>query len=120
MGDNQHIYVSRQKTLLTVSDSMGLLLTLTLGGLGMFLLVLALTFMIVQMMMRNTGQTTEERDSLVNDDEKDGLDELENNKSIFTIETGETFETGEQDEEKEMFSSNWKQKWKIKKYFEEK
>ena len=70
-------------------DSLGLLITLILGGLGMFLLVLAVTFLAAKTITKNDFERfTDLEDNLVETDEF--LDVSEHSRDIFIIDDGET------------------------------
>ena len=73
------------------SDALGLLVTLSLGGLGMFLMVLAFSFMVTQILMKNKEEYSEEEGYLVEseghdeEDTKEVTEEAKSDKDIFVI-----------------------------------
>ena len=79
------------------SDALGLLVTLSLGGLGMFLMVLAFSFMVTQILMKNKEGFTDEEDYLVEceghdeEDPTEVLEEVKSDKDIFIIETSDDY-----------------------------
>ena len=69
-----------------------MLLTLTLGGLGMFLLVLAFSFLAAQIVVKNREMFDREEclvecDDCEFDEEIDALEGIETDKDIFIIQT---------------------------------
>jgi len=84
---NQHLYIRTNQSSTTTGDQLGLLLTLTLGGLGMFLLVMAFSFLAAQIISRQdlTGIPDME-DNLVEDWEGEVID---NAKEIFIIDNAQ-------------------------------
>ena len=69
-------------------DSLGLLISIILGGLGMFLLVLAVTFIAAKTINKNDFERfTDLDDVLVNQEEF--LEPSEHTNDIFTIDDGE-------------------------------
>ena len=69
-------------------DSLGLLVTLTLGGLGMFLLVLALTFVAAKTITKTElDRFSELQEVLVEQEEY--VDVPDSNKDIFVIDDGD-------------------------------
>ena len=85
------------QNLSTASDSLGLLITITLGGLSLFLMVLAFSFMVTQILMKNKEGFTDEEDYLVEcegHDEEDPTEvpeEVKSDKDIFIIETSDDY-----------------------------
>ena len=79
------------------NDALGLLVTLSLGGLGMFLMVLAFSFMVTQILMKNKEGFTDEEDYLVEceghdeEDPTEVLEEVKSDKDIFIIETSDDY-----------------------------
>jgi len=49
---NQHLYINNNMDSLSTMESLGLLITLTLGGLGMFLVVLVVTFVLAKVVTK--------------------------------------------------------------------
>lgn len=49
---NQHLYINNNLDSLSTMESLGLLITLTLGGLGMFLVVLVVTFVLAKVVTK--------------------------------------------------------------------
>ena len=69
-------------------DSLGLLITIILGGLGMFLLVLAVTFIAAKTINKNDFERFTDLDDVLVDHEE-FKDVSENSKDIFMIDDGE-------------------------------
>ena len=69
-------------------DSLGLLITLILGGLGMFLLVLAITFVAAKTITKQDFDRFNDMEDIIVDPEE-FLDEAEYSKDIFIIDDGE-------------------------------
>ena len=70
-------------------DSLGLLISLIMGGLGMFLLVLAVSFLAAKTISKNYFERfTDLDDALV--EPEDFLDVLYHSRDIFIIDDGET------------------------------
>ena len=69
-------------------DSLGLLITLILGGLGMFLLVLAVTFLAAKTIAKNDFERFNDLEDILVEQEE-FLDVSEHSKDIFIIDDGE-------------------------------
>ena len=69
-------------------DSLGLLITIILGGLGMFLLVLAVTFIAAKTINKNDFERFTDLDDVLLDQEE-FLEPSEHAKDIFIIDDGE-------------------------------
>jgi len=85
---NQHLYINNKQSETNPVDSLGLLVTLTLGGLGMFLLVLALTFVAAKTITKTElDRFSELQEVLVEQEEY--VDVPDSNKDIFVIDDGD-------------------------------
>ena len=88
----QHLYLSQpgQQEEPSVSDCLGLLFTITLTGLAIFLVVLALSFLATKMVVRSTDSLRlQDEDNLVEESEEEEEAEEETNENcsadIFII-----------------------------------
>jgi len=87
---NQHLYIRTNPSTTTTGDELGLLLTVTLGGLGMFLLVMAFSFLAAQIVSKqDLSGVSDLEDILVEHREgsMDSCDVLE--KEIFIIDNSD-------------------------------
>jgi len=90
---NQHLYIRTNPSTTTTGDELGLLLTVTLGGLGMFLLVMAFSFLAAQIVSKqDLSGVSDLEDILVEHREAsvDSCDVLE--KEIFIIDNSDESE----------------------------
>jgi len=85
---NQHLYINNKQSSTNPMDSLGLLITLILGGLGMFLLVLAITFVAAKTITKQDFERFNDMEDIIVDPEE-FLDEAEYSKDIFIIDDGE-------------------------------
>ena len=88
----QHLYLSQpgQQEEPSVSDCLGLLVTITLTGLAIFLVVLAFSFLATKMVVRSTDSLRlQDEDNLVEESEEEEEAEEETNENcsadIFII-----------------------------------
>eukprot|EP00090_Calanus_glacialis_P018332 TRINITY_DN28439_c0_g1_i1.p1 TRINITY_DN28439_c0_g1~~TRINITY_DN28439_c0_g1_i1.p1 ORF type:complete len:351 (-),score=100.90 TRINITY_DN28439_c0_g1_i1:47-1099(-) len=85
---NQHLYINNKQSSTSPMDSLGLLITLILGGLGMFLLVLAVTFLAAKTIAKNDFERFNDLEDILVEQEE-FLDVSEHSKDIFIIDDGE-------------------------------
>ena len=71
-------------------DEMGMLVFLSIVGMGMFLLVLALAFLAARLARQNDGQDDVEK---IIDPEDESFDSVENERAIFIIGEMDKFDT---------------------------
>ena len=101
----------------TLSDSLGMILTITIGGIGMFLLVLAISFLAAQILVKNREVFADE-DGLMEcevyecGEVIDVSEEIETDRDIFIIQTDEGL--GNKVDNSLQISANWTKTVNIK------
>jgi len=91
---NQHLYINNDQSSASTFESVGLFITLSLGGLGMFLVVLSVTFVFAKMITKPTEfeRFEDSVEAMEPEDYEDVNLPLTDNKEIFVIENLEVEE----------------------------
>jgi len=96
---NQHLYIRTNPSTTTTGDELGLLLTVTLGGLGMFLLVMAFSFLAAQIVSKQDISGVSDLEDILVEHREGSIDSCDvMEKEIFIIDNSD-----ESDETHERF-----------------
>jgi len=87
---NQHLYIRTNPSTTTTGDELGLLLTVTLGGLGMFLLVMAFSFLAAQIVSKQDISGVSDLEDILVEHREGSIDSCDvMEKEIFIIDNSD-------------------------------